>query len=118
MMCENFGTDQFWASTSVMRAAGTPWNNSATANPATNTGGVSFSGLTCPCFIIFQDEEAAAVATIQTAAPFVLALPSGFLQWQGGATTASGPKRIDLTANDNYRPAANDNMPIQLSLSK
>lgn len=83
----------FWVSSPVMRAASAPWNNSNTANPATGTGGLSFTGLTCPCFIIFNDEQPGA-ATINAGGPFIGTVPTGFSAFQPPVT--SGGRTILL----------------------
>lgn len=84
-----------WISSPVMRAASFPWNNSNTANPATGTGGVSFTGLGCPCFITFNAEEASA-ATLNAGGPFVGTVPTGFAAWQAPITSGNHPIIINL----------------------
>lgn len=77
-----------WVSSPVMRAASTPWNSLAigSANPATGVGGIPFAGLTCPCFPVFNDEEAGA-ATINAGGPFTGTVPTGFTAWQPTVTS-------------------------------
>lgn len=72
-----------WVSTAVMRAAGKPWNNSATANPSTNTGGQSLAGLAPgPYFACFSGNANGDQATANFgASAFTVALPTGFSQW-------------------------------------
>lgn len=84
--CANLNTGMFWATNANMRASGNPWNNSATANPATGVGGASMSGLVCPCFIAFNDFDGGAVATLNATGPFAVSTPSGFSPWQGTVT--------------------------------
>lgn len=84
-----------WVSSPVMRAASTPWNDSGSANPATGVGGVSFTGLTCPCFITFNDEEPGA-ATINAGGPFNGTVPTGFVAFQ--PTVTSGGRIILLNS--------------------
>lgn len=85
----------FWVSSKVMRTASTPWNNSGSANPATGVGGLSFTGLTCPCFITFNGEEASA-ATINAGGPFIGTVPTGFVAWQAPITSGNHPIIINI----------------------
>lgn len=71
-----------WFTDSVMRAASDPWNNSTTASPATSTGGLSFSGMTCPCFLTFNDFDVGGSATLNPTGPFAVSTPAGFSAWQ------------------------------------
>jgi hypothetical protein len=79
-----------WVSSPVMRASSVPWNNSGSANPATGVGGLSFSGLTCPCFITFNTQETPSQATINGGGPFVGTVPTGFTAWQQPVSAPSG----------------------------
>lgn len=79
------GANAYWVSTATMRAASHPWNNSGTANPATNTGGLAFNSISCPCFIIFNEGNEAGVATLNATGPFVTGTPAGFSPWQAAA---------------------------------
>jgi hypothetical protein len=74
-----------------IRRSGGNWNNSGTANPATNTGGLSISAL-------FPTNPAFAVATFNTstafnytvnfgASAFAFAVPIGFSAWDPIAAT-------------------------------
>lgn len=112
--CVDFGTDQIWVSTAVMRANSTPWNNSGTATPATETGGLSISGLTCPCYIVFQTEDSPSVATLNAGGPLAVgSVPSGFSIWAPPASNSShSPMFINLGQNDNHRQPANDDAPM------
>ncbi len=91
-ICEDLGANEVWATTQKMRANGTPWNNSTTANPATGVGGIPISGLTCPCLITFNEDDANGVATLNAGGPFAVPLPSGFSAW-GAASVTTGPGR-------------------------
>lgn len=114
MICANFTSQLFWVSSAVMRTATTPWNNSGTANPGTGVGGISFAGLTCPCFLIFQDEDAGGVATLQAAPTFALSLPTGFSAWQTSTGPTRGPIIFTLTQAEWPPRFANDNQPFAL----
>jgi hypothetical protein len=86
MICADLDAKLLWATNATMRGNGNPWNNSPTANPATGTGGMSFAGLTCPCFITWNEEEAG-VAALNAAGPFAVSIPSGFSAWQQPITS-------------------------------
>jgi hypothetical protein len=66
-----------------MRAASHPWNNSATANPSTNTGGQALTGLTAgPYYALFQAQAPSDAATVNFgASAFSQAVPTGFAAW-------------------------------------
>lgn len=117
-MCFDLGAKLGWFTSPYMRAQGNPWNNSATANPATATGGLSISGLTCPCFIAYQNFEAASAATLNTRAPFAVGLPAGFAAWDVAAASGTHPILINLGANDNLPKPANDNVSLALNLRR
>jgi len=78
-----------------VRLNGGNWNNSGTANPATNTGGFSISFFTAPVFAwaSFGDVLAVQVANFGASA-FAFVMPSGFTAWNGvaaGTTGSTGP---------------------------
>jgi hypothetical protein len=141
LVCDDFDAKLQWVDTPVMRAAGQTWNDSTTANPATGAGGASFSGMTCPCFPIFNTLDTGSVATLNVTGPFVLSLPSGFQAWSTVKQSSSpmgiilgrkdyspmglildskdySPMGITLGANDNYPFPSNDNgvYPIAVAL--
>jgi len=75
-MCVDFGTSSVWFTSAEMRAAGDNWNSSPTADPAAGTGGMSFVGMSCPCFIVYNNAEAGnATLSLGTTA---VTLPAGF----------------------------------------
>ena len=90
-ICVDLGAKLLWATNATMRAASHPWNNSGTANPATGTGGLSFSGLTCPCLVTFNTDETPSVAVLNAAGPFAVSTPSGFSAWQAPVTSGNHP---------------------------
>jgi hypothetical protein len=102
-ICVNFATKRLWVTNVVMRAASgaTAWNNDVVANqnPATATGGLLFTALTCPCFIIFNEAEVG-VATLNAAGPFAVATPSGFSPWQPAAAPTGHPVMVIMGRND------------------
>jgi hypothetical protein len=73
----------WWATTSANPGQ---WNTATTgsANPATNTGGLTWSGLNAALFpvgFVSSGTGTDASYTINTVAPFVNAVPSGFAAW-------------------------------------
>jgi len=74
-----------------VRLNGGNWNNSGTANPATNTGGFSISFFSAPVFAwaSFGDNLCVQVANFGATA-FVYSMPSGFSAWNGVASGATG----------------------------
>lgn len=88
--CADLGAHLLWVTNATQRGNGSTWNNSATANPATGTGGLAFTGMPCPCFITFNDTQAGGVATLNAVGPLAVALPSGFSFWQAPVTSGSG----------------------------
>ena len=80
-----------WISTAVMRAASQNWNNSATANPGTGTGGQSLSTLgASPWFIMFNDDLGGAKATVNFGGTaFNQTVPTGFSSWDLASTTGT-----------------------------
>lgn len=107
-MCEDFDAGKFWVTSPRMRALGFAWNDNNTDDPATGISAISTSGLTCPCFITFQDFEAG-VGTLNAVGPFAVSLPSGFSTWDAIPSLPGHFLLINLGMNDNY-PAANDNV--------
>src|SRR5579859_4952792 len=112
--CVDLSAQKIWVSTPAMRSAsGIVWNSDVIANqnPATGTGGKSFSGLNCPCFITATTTNVSTSVNINTAGPFALALPSGFQVWQSAPVIIHHPYLFNFgqntPANDNalYLPA-------------
>jgi len=125
--CADFGAQLLWVTSTTMRTtlgAGS-WNNSNACDPTNAACGLSFSGITAPYFLEFDDEDApgaapfsasfsvafgpntSGVATLNTSTMASVALPSGFQTWDAG--TSGRPFVMILGANDNFRPA-NDNI--------
>lgn len=98
-VCEDFGAGLIWMTSAAMRSQGNTWNNSPAANPATGTGGLSTSGLTCPCFIIYNNVQSGGVATLNVAGPLAVATPGGFVTWDVVVpNTTKRPLLINLGA--------------------
>jgi hypothetical protein len=79
--CADLGNKLFWGRNATVDAGTPNWNGTG-ANPASGTGGYSFTA-TAP-FYIYCDVESDAVSGIYTAkfaAPFTGAVPSGFSAW-------------------------------------
>jgi hypothetical protein len=116
--CANFNTHLFYVSSPTMvsvSGAGS-WNNSNTCDPTVAACGLSFSGMGSPYFAMFYDPagESGAVAVLNTTGPFVnsvlSSLPSGYSTWDAAVTaTSKSPITLILGANDNFKPASNDN---------
>lgn len=92
----DFTNKLIWVKTAVMIAASQPWNNSSSANPATGTAGVSFSGIAAgPYFVTFDTLEGGSVATVNFGnTAFNRAAPSGFSPWDNTPVTATGAAKI------------------------
>lgn len=77
-----------WISGPAMRAAGFPWNNSTTANPATGVGGLSLATLSAaPWFICASNTDPTALANIRVdSTGFNNTIPVGFTAWDGPST--------------------------------
>lgn len=124
-VCADLTNQLFWVTTLSMRTAGNPWNNSASANPATGAGGISFSGLTGPYFLVFNSFDSGSVATLNPTGPFAVATPSGFSAWQASTPVVTGhPFVLIFGDNDNTPPYDNDNStyafatPVDLTVIK
>ena len=78
-----------------VRLNGGNWNNSGTANPTTNVGGVNISGLfpTNPAFAAMTTEQILSpLATVNFgASAFSFAVPSGFAAWDPTGAVNNGP---------------------------
>jgi hypothetical protein len=98
-ICADYTAGSFWVTSPQMRALGNPWNNSPTANPATGVGGLPFGGMTCPCFVTYQNFQPG-TATLNTTGPFAVATPAGFSAWDTAVATTGRPVFI-LGANEN-----------------
>lgn len=108
-LCADLGADLLWITTPETRAAGRTWNNSSTANPGTGTGGLSFSGLTCPCFPYFGTQDLTTTVTLNAAGPFAIATPSGFAAWQPPTACSYHPALFILGEKDDEPSAEDDN---------
>lgn len=95
-ICVDLDAELWWSTNATQRAASHPWNNSATADPATGTGGISFAGLTGPYLITFWTSETGSISTINAAGPFAVTTPTGFSAWQAPITSGNHPIIINL----------------------
>jgi hypothetical protein len=71
-VCADLDNNRLW-----VRRAGGNWNNSGTADPATNTGGLDISALAGTKYPIWNGYNTSDDATLDTFSP----LPSGFSTW-------------------------------------
>ena len=80
LMALNMGTGMAYITDPAMVAAGTPWDNSATDNPATNTGGIpigaAFGNITV--YLTGQAAEAGTELTLNTRPS---GCPAGYATW-------------------------------------
>ena len=72
-------------------SGGQVWNDSNTANPGANTGGIPFT-IPGPLSILLETDEAGAIATLNagSSAP-TGTIPSQYLAWNGGVVTVTAP---------------------------
>lgn len=95
------------------------WNNSGTDDPATNTGGTSFSGLSLPAYGIVENDGASGTVWTAAFSSFAQTPPSGFSAWGAGTTltaaatftvkpkvSSSGQQTIKAIATVTTKPAA------------
>jgi hypothetical protein len=70
----------------------TAWNGNSSANPATNTGGISFSLNSAAFLIFFAGGSSGAIGTLNSGgSAFVRTPPNGFLSWDTwGSTSTAG----------------------------
>ena len=112
MMCANLTTDLFYATDAAMVAhfgAGS-WNSSASCNPTVAACGVSFSGMTGPFFILYNNDQSGSASTIlTTSAQMPYAIPSGYVAWDTAAVAGSGrPMGVVIMGDNDHRPASDD----------
>ncbi len=113
-MAIDFTNHLVWMTDAKMRAQGKNWNNSTTANPATGTGGVSFSTETGPYYLAFNDLEGGGVATANFGTgTYVYGIPTGYASWNGATTTPAptttwnpGKKSTTITLSNNNLTAS------------
>ena len=98
--CADFDAKLYWATSGAMRAAGYTWNSNTVANPATGVGGLSFAGMTCPCFITFNTLDTGSSATLNAAGPFAVATPTTFNAWQLPINAGGQPKLLIFGENE------------------
>lgn len=84
--------------TAWIRIDGGNWNGSGTADPATNTGGVSYSGMSggTTVFPFVWLQNGGTVTIVTDSSLFSFAAPSGFSPWDG-VSGASGTITTALT---------------------
>jgi hypothetical protein len=90
----------FWVTGPAMQTTygATAWNDSATASPATGTGGISFAGITGGALSIgATTHEGGGVFTLNAgSSPFVRAsmIPSNFPAWSGTTVVVVAPGAV------------------------
>jgi uncharacterized protein YmfQ (DUF2313 family) len=99
-MAINFNTTPptAWISDAAMRSQGATYNNSGTADPATNTGGIPLTGLGGgPYYAVFNDDIGGASVTVNFgASAFNQTVPSGYHAWDavGSVATITGSATV------------------------
>lgn len=99
-VCVDFAAQSLWVTSPRMRALGSTWNNSPSANPATGAVPMSFAGLNCPCFISFNEFQPGGVAALNTTGPFAVATPAGFSAWDTAVASTTGRPFLILGMRD------------------
>lgn len=90
----DFDSGLFWVTDKAMAAAGYPWNDSATANPVGEIGGLSLSGLGAgPYFMAAGAQESGSVFNLN---PVPTGCPAGFPTWDTPLPTG-GPSPWTVT---------------------
>lgn len=88
----DFTNQLIWVTSPHMRVQASitnTWNNSSTANPATGVGGISFSLIPGPYFVVFSDFSGGAQITANFGSQnFNRPIPAGFAPWD---TTVAPP---------------------------
>ena len=98
--CVDLTNQLFWVTSPAILAAygAGSWNDSASANPATGAGGISFAGITGAALsIAATTEEGGAVFTLNAgSSTFTRAasIPSTFPAWNGTAVVAVAPGAV------------------------
>lgn len=95
----DFSNNLFWFTTQAMRSVygASAWNNSATANPSNETGGLSMNGLTPGNYFPAYNtiDETSACTLNAGASAFVINIPDGFTAWNGsGVGTILPPTQV------------------------
>jgi hypothetical protein len=105
MQCADFGAHLIWSTDAAMVGAmgANSWNNSSSCNPTVAACGVSFSGLTGPYFITFNELDTGGIGILgTTSASLPYSLPAGFSAWDQATTAGTGHPIVQiLGANDN-----------------
>lgn len=78
----DFSNHLIWCTSPAMRSQGNTWNNSASANPASGTGGLSFAGMAGPYFVAYNDDLGGSRVTLNFGlSTFANVAPVGFAAW-------------------------------------
>lgn len=86
-----------------VRINGGNWNNSASANPATGAGGISFSSMNAgPYFVGASPYTATAIATLNAAGSFAYAIPSGFSAFDTQTSMAFTDTAVNSPTDGQY----------------
>jgi hypothetical protein len=74
------------------------WNNSGTANPVTNTGGISFSALSGQVLPMMTTGFSGTSVEFNFSGPFAQTPPTGFTKYDGSSTSSSTPISVNATS--------------------
>jgi hypothetical protein len=86
------GTNLYFSDAAMRSTSGVQWNNSATADPVQNIGGLSFSGITGVYFPTFETGEGGAVATLNDGTSAFSAFLSSYMAANPSVVSISGQK--------------------------
>lgn len=91
------GTNLFFSDPAMRSTSGVVWNNSTTADPAANIGGLSFSGISLPFFPVYTTGEAGSSAALNDGSAAFSAFASNYLAAHPAVVTLSGQQPVTPT---------------------
>lgn len=84
------GTNFFFSTPSMRTTSGVNWNNSSTATPVTNVGGLSFSSMATTHYPVFSEGESGGKATLNDGSKAFSPFMTLFLNQNSSVVTLSG----------------------------
>jgi hypothetical protein len=91
------GTNWYFSDAAMRTTAGVSWNNSTTADPVSNVGGLSFAGIGSPYYLAFTSGEGGAAAVLNDG----IGAFSTFL----AAYVAANPSVVTLSTQSDVAPS-------------